>query len=154
MLIEILDYTDSALGSGVQSRDSLTQAIMPIRGKSLNAQRATINKILDNKEFNSLSNAIGAGIAENFDYKKSRYGKIILLSDRDDDGLHIQLLLLTFFFNFMKPLIEEGMVYIAQPPLYRARIGNNYEYIADDEALQEFKKKHTKFELNRFKGLM
>lgn len=145
---------DSALGSGVQSRDSLTQAIMPIRGKSLNAQRATINKILDNKEFNSLSNAIGAGIAENFDYKKSRYGKIILLSDRDDDGLHIQLLLLTFFFNFMKPLIEEGMVYIAQPPLYRARIGNNYEYIANDEALQEFKKKHTKFELNRFKGLM
>ena len=145
---------DSALGSGVQSRDSLTQAIMPIRGKSLNAQRATINKILDNKEFNSLSNAIGAGIAENFDYKKSRYGKIILLSDRDDDGLHIQLLLLTFFFNFMKPLIEEGMVYIAQPPLYRARIGNNYEYIANDEALQEFKKKHSKFELNRFKGLM
>ena len=145
---------DSAGGSAKTGRNRETQAILPLRGKVLNCEKASSNDINANEELNTLTYAIGAGIGSDFDPKDSNYGKVIIMTDADDDGAHIQILLLTFFYRFMRPLIEEGMLYIANPPLYALDFGKSKEYVATDEELEE-KKKTTKgsYKIQRFKGL-
>ena len=145
---------DSAGGSAKTGRNRETQAILPLRGKVLNCEKASTNDINANEELNTLEYAIGAGIGADFDPKESNYGKVIIMTDADDDGAHIQILLLTFFYRFMRPLIEEGMLYIANPPLYALDFGKSKEYVATDEELEEKKKTVKKsFKVQRFKGL-
>ena len=145
---------DSAGGSAKTGRNRETQAILPLRGKVLNCEKASSNDINANEELNTLTYAIGAGIGSDFDPKDSNYGKVIIMTDADDDGAHIQILLLTFFYRFMRPLIEAGMLYIANPPLYALDFGKYKEYVATDEELEE-KKKTVKnsYKVQRFKGL-
>ena len=145
---------DSAGGSAKTGRNRETQAILPLRGKVLNTEKASQNDINSNEELNTLTYAIGAGIGADFDPSESNYGKVIIMTDADDDGAHIQILLLTFFYRFMRPLIEEGMLYIANPPLYALDFGKYKEYVATDEELEE-KKKTVKgsYKVQRFKGL-
>ena len=145
---------DSAGGSAKTGRNRETQAILPLRGKVLNCEKASSSDINANEELNTLTYAIGAGIGSDFDPKDSNYGKVIIMTDADDDGAHIQILLLTFFYRFMRPLIEAGMLYIANPPLYALDFGKYKEYVATDEELEE-KKKTTKgsYKVQRFKGL-
>ena len=145
---------DSAGGSAIKGRNNVTQAILPLRGKVLNTEKASQNEIGNNEELNTLTYAIGAGIGNDFDPEESNYGKVIIMTDADDDGAHIQILLLTFFYRFMRPLIEAGMLFIANPPLYGLDFGKYKEYVATDEELEE-KKKTTKgsFKVQRFKGL-
>lgn len=144
---------DSAGGSAKQGRDSHFQAILPLRGKVLNTEKCTMSDIEKNLELNTLTHAIGAGIGPDFDWQESNYNKIIIMTDADDDGSHIQILLLTFFYRYMRPLIEHGMVYIALPPLYRVTKGKSLEYCYTDDELDACRKKLGKIEVQRYKGL-
>lgn len=145
---------DSAGGSAKQGRDSRYQAILPLRGKVLNTEKASITNIEKNEELNTIIHALGAGVGANFSAEDSNYHKVIIMTDADDDGAHIQVLLLTFFFRYMRELIEKGMVYIALPPLYKLSKGNQIQYAWSDEELTELRKTFPKnFTLQRYKGL-
>lgn len=146
---------DSAGGSAKKFRNRETQAIMPLRGKVLNCEKASANDIQSNAELKQIEYAIGAGLGADFDPKDSNYGKIIIMTDADVDGSHIQILLITFFYRFMRPLIEEGMLYIATPPLYSIEQGNKGKvYIADDDELAKRKAElKGNYKVQRFKGL-
>lgn len=149
---------DSAGGTARTGRDRKHQAVLPLRGKPLNTDTNTVEKMLKNEEFATLINTIGAGYGQEFDLSDSHYGKIIIMTDADTDGAHIQTLLLTFFYHYMKPLIKTGMVYIAVPPLYRvSRIINKelkYVYAWDDASLESAKQQiGAGYRINRYKGL-
>jgi len=146
---------DSAGGPAVMGRDPATQAVLPIRGKILNVERARLDRMLKNLEIQALISAIGAGVGEEFDVEKRRYDKVIAMCDADVDGQHIRTLLLTFFFRQMKPLVELGYVYIAQPPLYSTEVGRDKVYLKDDAAKVEFlaENPNHKKDFQRLKGL-
>ena len=144
---------DSAGGSAKQGRDSHYQAILPLRGKVLNTEKCSLADIEKNEELNTLIYTLGAGVGPDFDYTDSNYGKVIIMTDADDDGSHIQILLLTFFYRYMRPLIEQGMVYIALPPFYRVTKGKTMEYCYSDDELAALRKKLGKVEIQRYKGL-
>ena len=144
---------DSAGGSAKQGRDSVYQAILPLRGKVLNTEKANLADVEKNEELNTLIYTLGAGVGADFDYTESNYNKIIIMTDADDDGSHIQILLLTFFYRYMRPLLEQGMVYIALPPLYRVTKGKNVQYCYSDEELDALRHKLGKVEIQRYKGL-
>jgi DNA gyrase subunit B len=146
---------NSAAGSAKRGRDPRTQAILPIRGKILNVEKARIDKMLKNLEVQALIMAIGAGLADEFDVSKIRYSKVIILADADPDGSHIRTLLLTLFLRQMKPLVEAGHVYAAQPPLFSTLVGTSKTYLKDEVARQQFLDEHPnhKQEFQRLKGL-
>jgi DNA gyrase subunit B len=147
---------DSAGGSAKSARDRATQAILPIRGKIINTQKARLHKTLENLEIQALITAVGTGIAEEFDIEKARYHKIVLMADADVDGAHIRTLLLTFLFRNMPALIDAGYIYLAQPPLYLLKQGKEHLYFYTEREWETWRKKHAngkKLDPQRFKGL-
>ena len=145
---------DSAGGSAKGGRDRKFQAILPLRGKVLNTAKASLEEIYKNEEINTMIHTIGAGVGNNFDASESNYDKVIIMTDADVDGAHIQILLLTFFYHYMRGLIEAGKLYIALPPLYKLDYGKERYYAYSDDELQEIKNNHTgKYTIQRYKGL-
>ena len=144
---------ESAGGSAKQARDRRFQAILPIRGKIINVEKSGMMKALKNEEIKAIIAAIGAGIGKDFDITKARYRRVIIMTDADIDGAHIRTLLLTFFYRYMKPLIENGYLYIAQPPLYRVKKGKKTYYVYSESELENLLKRIGNSEVQRYKGL-
>ena len=147
---------DSAGGSEKTGRNSSYQAILPLRGKVLNVQKVQLSRALENQEIQTMIRAIGTGIGDDFDITKARYQKIVIMTDADVDGEHICILLLTFFYRFMRGLIEAGYIYVAKPPLYRIKYGNQFDYVYSDASLETLKTTKyfgKKYDVQRYKGL-
>ena len=147
---------DSAGGSAKTGRNSTYQAILPLRGKVLNVQKVQLSRALENQEIQTMIRAIGTGIGDDFDITKARYQKIVIMTDADVDGEHICILLLTFFYRFMRGLIEAGYIYVAKPPLYRIKFGSQFDYVYTDQSLETYKTTKyfgKKYDVQRYKGL-
>lgn len=147
---------DSCVGTLVQARDSAYQAVFPLRGKVLNTEKATDAQMLANKELAAIIQALGCGIKDDYDEKKLKFDKIIIETDPDQDGMHIRVLLLTFFFRYMPDLIRNGHVYITLTPLYKVRYGSKFKYLLNDKELDKFIptiQGKFNYQISRFKGL-